>query len=233
MWSFDEIVHVIQQHLLTVDAELQAEGAVYGLDSLIETQLHPHILQSFTGSHHSAVGEAYFPSTDRTLPVNSARDRADCVVLPEGKNALYDPVDAHKQLAKASGTLFEAVAELPEIKDNECDPGEALWIEIKLVPQFRYVDGVPHPNSRYAHELLTWSREDVIKLAGDPQIRHAGMLLVVFNEEEQAGPHDVGMTVRELINQDLPVGVPAIAQLPIEDRCGNAWCTLGLIPVRL
>jgi hypothetical protein len=233
MWIHDEITHTIQSHLAVIDAQLTAEGAVYGLDSFNETLLHPYILQSFTTTNHASIGEVYYPSCDQSLPANSERDRADCLLLPNGNKRLYDPVDAHKQLARASGTLFESVAELPAVGDDECTPGDAYWIEIKVIPQFRYVDGVPRPNSRYANELLQWTREDVIKLASDPLIRHAGVLLVVFNQDQQAGPHDVAITVRELLNQDLPVGIPSTAQLGIQDRCGNAWCTLGLIPVRL
>jgi hypothetical protein len=59
------------------------------------------------------------------------------------------------------------------------------------------------------------------------------VLVVVFNELEVAGPHDLAMSVREMIDRDLPVGMPEIEQLPIQDRGGNAWCTLGLIPVRM
>jgi hypothetical protein len=117
--------------------------------------------------------------------------------------------------------------------EHECDPSDAFWVEIKCIPQFRYVDGVPVPNTKYAHEIIAGPSEDVIKLASDPLIRHAGVLVVVFNELEVAGPHDLAMSVREMIDRDLPVGMPEIEQLPIQDRGGNAWCTLGLIPVRM
>ena len=233
MWCIDEILEIILQHICQVDANLVAENAVYGLDSLIETQLHPYILQSFATSSLNAHGEIYYPSSNFSLPKNNARNRADLVLLPDGKKSIYDPVDAHKDLQRASGTLFEPVATLPAPKADDCPPNEAMWIEIKSVPQFRYVDGVPVPNTKYAQELIAGPREDVIKLASDPQIRHAGVLVIVFTELREAGPHDLSMSIRAMIDQDLPVGSPEIEQVEIQDRGGNVWCTLGLIPVRL
>ncbi|MEZ6163071.1 MAG: hypothetical protein R3B67_01395 [Phycisphaerales bacterium] len=153
--------------------------------------------------------------------------------MPDGKKSLYDPVHAHKELLNATGTLFEPVAQTPEIEAFECDPRDAMWIEIKVIPQFRYVDGVPGPNAKYAHELLSGPGTDAVKLSADPLIAHAGLLVVLFNEIQEAGVHDLSIAMRELIDRDLPVGMPEMETFPIVDRCGNAFCTLGLIPLRL
>jgi hypothetical protein len=56
---------------------------------------------------------------------------------------------------------------------------------------------------------------------------------VLFTEQEEAGVHDLSITMREMIDRDLPVGMPEYESFPIVDLGGNAWCTLGLIPVRL
>ncbi|MEX0876049.1 MAG: hypothetical protein WD114_01200, partial [Phycisphaerales bacterium] len=136
-------------------------------------------------------------------------------------------------VARASGTLFEAAAVVRGPGPGEIDPGDAYWIEIKAIAQHRYVDGVPGPNGNYARELLTWPRADIVKLASDPAIRHGASLVVLFTEEEESGAHDLSMTMRELIDGDLPVSMPELETFPICEHAGNAWCTLGLIPVRL
>ena len=233
MWSYSEIVHSVSDAFETYERDLLDEHAVAGLDSYREIDLHPIAYYGLTTCFQSILREVCLPSTERDLPGRNARERVDLVILPDGKKSIYDPVDAHKDLQRASGTLFEPVATLPTPKADECPPTEAMWIEIKSVPQFRYVDGVPVPNTKYAQELIAGPREDVIKLASDPQIRHAGVLVIVFTELREAGPHDLSMSIRAMIDQDLPVGSPEIEQVEIQDRGGNVWCTLGLIPVRL
>jgi len=233
MWSHAEILDTIKGQLERENQASVAQQAVRGIDSLRETHLHPLIAQAFSGDESNAIREVYYPSFDSVLPKGSQRDRCDLVLLSHEKKSLYDPVDAHKTLQSASGTLFEPVASLPTIESHECHPSEAMWIEIKMVAQHRYVEGVPGPNTKYAHELLSGPRADVVKLAADPMIRNAGVLVVLFNELEEAGIHDLSMTMREMIDQDLPVGMPEYASLPIQDLGGNAWCTLGLIPLRL
>lgn len=233
MWSVSDILPPIREHLERVDREYRAQQAVKGLDSLREILLHPLVAQSFTNSSLLVLREAYYPTAQLELPRGTQRDRCDFVILPEGKKTLYDPVDAHKSLRSADGTLFEALATTPEIKDSECDPTQAYWIELKAIAQHRYIDGVPIPNAKYVHELLSGPSVDIVKLASDPQIRHAGVLIVLFNELEEAGVHDLSMTMREMIDRDLPVGMPDFETFPVVDLGGNAWCTLGLIPVRL
>lgn len=233
MWSPIDILGRIRNGLVEQDQLLRDQHAVRGIDSLHETGLHPFVAQAFTTESLLVVREAYYPSARLELPRGSQRDRCDLVLLPEGKKSLYDPVDAHKARKSADGTLFEAVASLPAIGAYECDPTEAYWIEIKVIAQNKYVDGVPGPNSKYAHELLSGPSADVVKLASESQIRYAGVLVVIFTEQEEAGIHDLSITMREMIDRDLPVGMPEYETFPIVDLGGNARCTLGLIPVRL
>lgn len=233
MWSLSEILDCLDAQLRQEDACIREAQTVRGIDSLREIELHPLIAQSFSTTLHTTLREVHYPGFETTLPKRTHRDRCDMVVLPEGKKTLFDPVDAHKSLRSASGTLFEPVASLPAIAPDQSRPEDAMWIEIKIVAQHRYVDGVPIPNARYAHDLLTGPRGDVVKLAAEPRIRHAAVLVVLFGEAQEAGIHDLSMAMRELIDQDLPVGMPEYCSLPIVDLGGNAWCTLGLIPVRL
>ena len=233
MWSPIDIVNTLRTGLEQQDQLIRAQHAVRGVDSLQELSLHPLLAQAFTPGDVHALREAYYPTARHELPRGPQRDRCDLVLLPEEKKSLYDPIDAHKSLKSANGTLFEGVASLPAIGDSECDPSDAFWMEIKVVAQHKYVDGVPGPNAKYAHELISGPSTDVIKLASDALIRHAGVLVVLFTEQEEAGVHDLSITMREMIDRDLPVGMPEYESFPIVDLGGNAWCTLGLIPVRL
>ena len=233
MWSRTDIVGTVRQELIIQDRLLREQQSVRGLDALQETSLHPLIAQSFSDTGHPALRELYYPSSPVELPKGNQRDRCDLVLLPKGKISLHDPVDAHKLLKAADGTLFESVASLPEIAPEACDPADAFWVEIKVIAQHRYIDGVPVPNTKYAHDMLSGPCTDVVKLAADPLVRHAGVLVVMFNEVEEAGVHDITMAMREMIDRELPVGMPEYDAFPICDHAGNAWCTLALIPVRL
>jgi hypothetical protein len=232
MWDLTQINSSIAEQIRSHELFLVEDHAHAGLDAFREIDLHLVVADGLMRCFDVVLREQCLPSTTRERPTRNARERVDFVLLPERKKYLYDPVDAHKEALRASGTLFKSVATLPSPAPNECDPREAMWIEIKCVPQFRYVDGVPTPNTKYASEIVHGPSEDVVKLASDPLVHHGAVLVIVFNELEEAGPHDLGMSVRAMIDRDLPVGLPEIEQVSIEDRGGNAWCTLGLIPVR-
>ncbi len=216
-----------------MDRDLRDQQAYLGVDSLPETRLHPLIAQAFASEPFGALREVRYPTAKIERPSETQRDRCDLVLTPEPAQRLYDPVAALRELEGASGTLFAPTAMVRQPGKGEVDPSEAYWIEIKAIAQHRYVGGVPAPNARYAQELLSWPRADVVKLASDPLIRHAGVLVVMFTEERASGPHDLSIAVREMIDRDLPVGVPEIETVGICDHAGNAWCTLGLIPLRL
>ena len=233
MWHFDDILELIEQALRLENTVLETEQSVRGLDALKETGLHPLIAQAFTSSSHICLREVYFPSTQKNLPGGNQRDRCDFTLLPAGKKSLFDPVDAHKQLVQARNTLFQGIATEPEPADDQAAPHECLWIETKMISQTRYIDGVPVPNSSYSQDMITGPSEDVIKLAADPHIQHAAVLVVVFSAEATTGPHDLNLTVSKMIERDLPVRIPEMRTFPIRDIAGNAWCTLGLVPIKL
>lgn len=233
MWSMSEILTPVREHFELLNRETREQQAFRGIDSLREIELHPLISQSFSNGPHAVSRESYYPSPEIHIPRGTQRERCDLVILPEGKLSLYDPVDAHKALQSACGTLFEAVATPPAIRDTECAPDQALWIEIKAIAQYRYVDGVPGPNANYTSELITGPSSDVVKLASEPLIRHAAVLVLLFTELKETGVHDLSIAIQEIIDRDLPVGMPEYETFPIIDLGGNAWSTLGLVPLRL
>ena len=233
MWNTAEIIGFIQDHLVRLDHGYRAQQAHSGLDALLETDLHPLLAQALTSSHLQCIQEAYFPTSAEEKRKDSSRERCDLVFLPDGKSSIYDPIHADRELNASAGTLFAHTATIREPSPDQCEPQNAYWVEVKVIAQFRYISGVPTPNARYAHELLSGPRDDVVKLASDPSIRNAGVLVVLFTEHKESGIHDLSMAMQELIEQELPVLMPEIRSLPIENYAGNEWCTLGLIPLRL
>jgi hypothetical protein len=165
----------------------------------------------------------------------SHRARCDLVLLPEPGQRLEDPALEQAVLAASEGTLFAEVAH--EIEEGRSSPkvpaGEAYWLEVKAVAQHAYVDGVPGPNRAYATQLVRGVMEDLIKLASDPSIWHAGAVLLLFAESEAIARHDLAATAHALLTDDVPIGTPEITGTAIEDRAGNAWCGVGLFPLRV
>jgi uncharacterized membrane protein YtjA (UPF0391 family) len=62
-----------------------------------------------------------------------------------------------------------------------CEPTDALWLEVKVAYQFRE-GGVRH--TRYGAQWRQAVVDDLRKIEAEPLIRHAGLVLVVFNESQ-------------------------------------------------
>jgi len=207
--------------------------ACSGLDSYKEIELHPLITHALAASTFGVARETGYPTPSRDRPNDAQRQRCDLVVMPTRNMRLYDPVDEQRQQDKAVGTLFESHTQVIQPPPQGVLPEDALWIEVKSVGQYSYVDGVPGPNTKYTQELLNGPRADVIKLASDPLIKHGIALVVLFSEDQETGPHDIAASANAMIEHDLPISVPIFESFPIMNHAGNAWCTLGMIPVKL
>lgn len=233
MWNPIEIILHFRDQLVIVDQHLREQHAYTGVDSYSEVQLHPLFSQGVADFAHGTHREVGYPTSPRDRPNNAQRQRCDLVLTPAQGQALFDPIDEQRTQDRAAGTLFETIALDRQPSTNEILPTQSYWIEIKAIAQYRYVDGVPGPNSSYTSELLTGPRADVIKLASDPKIRHGASLVVLFTEEKAAGYHDITALSQSLVDLDLPISVPEIESFAISNHAGNEWCTLGLIPLRL
>ncbi|MDF1808851.1 MAG: hypothetical protein P1U42_04065 [Phycisphaerales bacterium] len=233
MWNSLEITQLCAIQLKELEAEINSQSTYRGLDSYSEVQLHPFIHQAFTTTHFGALREICYPSASVENPTNTQRQRCDIVLTPNLKQSIFDPIDEQRTRQKAAGTLFESSALLDSPPQGTIPPEDAYWLEIKSIAQFSYVDGVPNPNSSYSSEMLNGPRTDVIKLASDPLIRHAGVLIVHFAEDQSTGIHDISAAVDHMIGLELPVSIPEFETIPIKNHAGNEYCTLGLIPVRL
>lgn len=106
--------------------------------------------------------------------------------------------------------------------------GDALWLEVKTVAQFHPTG--PHRGYAMALQSPVW--KDARKLAEDPQIRHAGVLLVLFTGDRDTADHDLDVWARGARARGLPISPREQRGLPISDRIGNRLCTVALFPIQ-
>src|SRR5262249_10947789 len=121
---------------------------------------------------------------------------------------------------QAQGTLFEA--------PNASALESAFWLEIKTVGQHT-ING---PFERYSAELLAPVSRDIKKLANDNLIYHAGLLLVLFNENEAVAR--VVLVVWEAcgLKRGWVVGGRLTRYFGITDGMGNGYMSCALFPIR-
>ena len=177
--------------------------------------------------------EVVYPSASEFVPKNSARQRCDLVVTENPDTELFDPIAEQKLIEQASGTLFGEVVHTMNPDRVGVEPSVCYWVEVKSVAQHAYIDGVPMPNHGYARELTKGPMADIAKLASEPSIWHAAMMVILFAESDTVIEHDLTQLVHACLNADLPVGTPEIESVPISDRAGNTRCGIGVIPLRL
>jgi hypothetical protein len=214
MWSIANIADALEAGLRADAAKLDAEHAVYGLDSRDELALHPHIALWLSdrafgyGVHREQRYPADRPRTNRI----SEGERCDFVLTPA-------PGNRPLQQEAARSTLFDPPDAVPL--------DEAFWLEAKVVAQHT-IDG---PNTAYSSQLLSPVRQDVTKLSKDAGILHAGMLLILFTEDVAVADHDLRAWLEKCLERGLPVGSPAVRHVPITSRIGNGNAAIAVYPV--
>lgn len=233
MWDPSDILDAARQSLEDAERALVDEQAVHGLDSLKEVELHPVVAQGLLDADMGVHREVAYPSSAEFTPKNSARPRCDLVVTERAGLELFDPIAEQKLIEQASGTLFGEVVHTMKHERAGVEPSVCYWVEVKSIAQHAYVDGVPMPNRGYARELTKGPMSDIAKLASEPSIWHAAMLVILFAETDGVIENDLTQLVHECLDADLPVGEPMIESLSISDRAGNARCGIGVIPLRL
>ena len=210
--SIADIADAIETGLRARCAQIDLEQAVYGLDALDELALHPVIadaLRSWEGGGFGVQREQRYPG-DRMRRRFSEGERCDFVLTPDGRELVKED---------ARGTLFDS----PDALGLD----EAFWLEAKIVSQFT-IDG---PNHNYSSQLLSTVRSDIVKLAKDPGILQAGLLIVLFVRDEAVVNNDLDIWQNRCIARNLPTGAPARRTFPITDRHGNACCAVAVYPV--
>jgi hypothetical protein len=209
MWSIADIADAVAAGLQERADDLEAEQAVYGLDALEETALHPIIAAALADAGYGVHREQRYPS-DRRKRRQSEGERCDLVLTERGR-ALRAP--------DVAGTLFDP--------PDAVDLPDAFWLEMKTVSQF----SPGGPNRSYASQLQSTVRQDVTKLSKDLEILHAGVLLVLFVRDVSVARHDLGIWQERCLARGLPIGAPSVREIDLSDRHGNGHCTIAIYPV--
>jgi hypothetical protein len=260
MWSLDAIADAAADALRARDAALREEHAVYGLDAQQELSFHPLIADGLASAGFGVLREQPFPhewfrklrpdakKPGLALPLPRDRMRCDLVLTPEPGQTLDDSLHTEKQRrveeAELQGTLFESLStshlapgssnlksEISNLK-SRIPPESAFWLELKLCGQYTNTSGIPGPNRTYTSDLTRAPLADLKKLAEDHRIHHAGVLLIVFTENEQIARHDVAILAHRILDRNWPISSPILRSFPIPDRIGNTVCTVCLIGMR-
>jgi len=210
-WSPADLADAAAQGLLARAREDDLEQAVYGFDCLDELGLHPLIHRALQTTGYGVWPEQQYPD-DWGKTRRSEGKRCDVVVTPRPEQSLRDPM--------IQGTLFEHTLAI--------DPQDAYWLEIKSVAQFETAGPFRH----YSKELLAPVTADVKKLHDDRVICHAGLLLILFTQDQATADHDLAAWHNRCLEKHHPVAPPASRGFKITDRVGNSYCTAALFPVR-
>lgn len=211
--NVSEIADAFEAGLRRAFEQRDVEQAVYGLDVQDELVLHPIIEHILREAGYGVHREQRYPA-DRRAPASrlrlSAGERCDFVLTPDNQ-----PLTAEE----SRGTLFDS----PQAMALD----EAFWLEVKVVSQFT-LEG---PNANYSSQLLSCVRQDVNKLAKDPGILRAGLLIIMFVRDEIVADHDLNIWQDRCLARGLPIGAPSIRRIPINDRHGHGFCVIALYPV--
>lgn len=135
------------------------------------------------------------------------------------------PRDRHQRKRSAGSRCDLVVTSGTALDDTNL--GDALWIEVKVVAQFRELG----PNRSYAQALQTPVWKDVAKLASDPAIVHGVVLLVLFTADAVTADHDLEVWRSRAVARGLHLWPRVQRTVPIGDRLGNRVCTVGLFPI--
>ncbi len=179
------------------------------MDVLDEIALHPTVASALREAGYGVYREQRYPA-DRIKRSHSEGERCDFVLTPDGRE-LSQP--------DAAGTLFDPADTVPL--------DEAYWLEVKVVSQFT-VEG---PNANYSSQLLSTVRQDVTKLSKEPGILHAGLLIVLFVQDERVADHDLQIWQDRCLQRGLPIGSPAVRRTQLNNRHGHGVCLMAVYPV--
>jgi hypothetical protein len=210
MWSIADLADAVEAGVKATSAQLDEEHAIYGLDAKDEVELHPILAEAFTRAEYGVHREHRYPA-DQKKRRESEGERCDLVLTPDGRELAS---------GERKATLFEPADAVPL--------DEAYWLEVKTVAQYT-IEGA---NGQYSSQLLSTIGRDVTKLSKDRGILHAGLLIVMFVQDERIANHDLGIWQDRCLKRNLPIAAPSQRCVPITDRLGNGCCVLALYPVR-
>jgi hypothetical protein len=208
-WSHHDLADALAGGLARALADIELEQAVRGLDAHLELELHPLLHAGLRAAGYGVHPEQRFPR-DRARRRRSEGSRCDIVLTPAGRPL----VDDAAQLGLFAASDAVALA-------------DAMWLEVKAVAQFKELAA----NRAYAAALQRPVWKDVEKLASDPGIEHAAVLLILFTADDVIAEHDLDVWEQRAGQRGLPIGPRLRRSLAINDRIGHRLCTLALLPI--
>lgn len=207
IWDFHEIADALHSVLRRAEDELRLEQAVYGLDAKDEKAIQT-LLSDGLKSRYCVAREVHYPSTAGSKLTH--RRRCDMVI---------SPLERPLKLDSRPATLFDP--------PDQCPPDEALWLEVKVAYQFREGGAI---HGGYSAQWRNAVVDDLRKMEGEPLIREAGLLLIVFNESQQVLEKDLELFEDVLMQKEVLAGFRQVRSAPVLDRIGHRVCTLALWP---
>ena len=176
-WDSQEILDACERSLLGREAELHLDQSPQGLDALDEVDVHPLLAAGLQAVGWGVVREQPLPggvSKSPGLPKHAQRERCDLVLLPSPRHVLLDWVRESRERTKWQGSLFESVPTPPPLPDRALcvDARDAFWLEVKVVAQHAFIDGVPRPNGAWGAQLVASLTQDLAKLAAQTSAPH-------------------------------------------------------------
>lgn len=206
-WDFSTLADHLGQAIQMAEDELRLEQAVYGLDARDERALQSLLAEKLAAKYEVA-REVHYPSSRGNKLTH--RQRCDMVLSSLGRPLRLDV---------APPTLFDP--------PDQTDPGEALWLEVKIAYQFRE-GGVRHGG--YGAQWRQGVIQDLRKMETEELIREAGLVLVIFNESQAILEKDIDLFETVLAQKEVLAGFRQVRGIPILERIGHRLCTVAIWP---
>jgi hypothetical protein len=225
VWNAEAIVEIVAAGLTRAALDRDREQAVSGLDHLDEAALQPLIGRILRDAGFGVWPEERYPG-DRSHRRRSRGKRCD-LVLTRGDRPLPQE-SAHSFGGEPPESPTDRPANgIPGSRESFQAHGDSFWLEIKTVAQF----SSRGPARDYSSRLLGDVAADVGKIASDPGIRHAGLLLILFTRDRETARHDLLAWRVRCLERDFPVFSPAVGGFSLNNRLGNGHITVALFPV--
>ena len=149
------------------------------------------------------------------------------VAVKEARYPAAHVIERLNQGKRCDLLLFRDSEDLQLLSQLDADK-VGYWLEMKRVAQFLESG----PNWHYERTLLETLPQDVFKLANDPTIFYAGLLVIFFTANASIGSRDLQMWKRHALGHGCPVGIPRICDFSITNRIGNEHVFVALFPLR-
>ncbi len=240
----DAIIEACARGLRAEENRWLVEQSARGLDSLSEVEVHPVLAAGLSAAGLGVLREQPYPAEWRgrqgrrkPLPDDTDRRRCDLVILARPRLRLRDGLASARAVeadrTAAAGTLFAPLGPEPLSATTPAavEPEDAYWLEVKVVGQHAFCEGVPGANPAYASELVRGVGGDIRKLRDDAAIVRCGVLLVLLVADGRVADHDVAALAHACLDKNLPIRSPRTRRVPITDRIGNGVCEVCLIEV--